>query len=83
MNTPNQDIPDTREELMPNSKESNKEEKQYLQKPSATTTDIPEFGWSNYAERVNGRFAMIGFSAIFIIELLSRETFLKWAGIIN
>ena len=24
--------------------------------PSATTNDIPEFGWSGYAERINGRF---------------------------
>jgi len=32
--------------------------------PSATTNDIPEFGWSGYAERINGRFAMIGFLAI-------------------
>ena len=31
--------------------------------PSATTNDIPEFGWSGYAERINGRFAMIGFIA--------------------
>ena len=28
---------------------------------SATTKDVPAFGWSAYAERINGRFAMIGF----------------------
>ena len=27
---------------------------------SATTSDVPAFGWSGYAERVNGRFAMVG-----------------------
>ena len=27
---------------------------------SATTNDVPAFGWSGYAERVNGRFAMVG-----------------------
>ena len=49
---------------------------------SATTTDIPSFGWSQYAERVNGRFAMIGFTAILIIETLSHSGFLHWAGLI-
>ena len=50
---------------------------------SATTTDIPEFGWSGYAERINGRFAMIGIFAILLIEALSKTSFLEWAGIIN
>ena len=51
--------------------------------PSATTNDIPEFGWSGYAERINGRFAMIGLIAILLIEALSKISFLEWAGIIN
>ncbi|MAV11394.1 MAG: high light inducible protein [Synechococcus sp. MED850] len=50
--------------------------------PSATTTEIPAFGWSAYAERVNGRFAMVGFAAIVLIELLSADTFLHWAGLV-
>ena len=52
------------------------------QMPSATTTDIPSFGWSGYAERVNGRFAMIGFLAILLIEIISHSGFLHWAGFI-
>ena len=51
--------------------------------PSATTNDIPEFGWSGYAERINGRFAMIGLMAVLLIEALSRISFLEWAGIIS
>ena len=51
--------------------------------PSATTTDIPEFGWSSYAERINGRFAMIGLIAILFIEAISKISFLEWAGIIS
>ena len=51
--------------------------------PSATTTDIPEFGWSGYAERINGRFAMIGLMAVLLIEALSKISFLEWAGIIS
>ena len=49
---------------------------------SPTSTDMPSFGWSQYAERVNGRFAMFGFIAILLIELISRSTFLHWAGLI-
>ena len=51
--------------------------------PSATTNDIPEFGWSGYAERINGRFAMIGLISILLIEALSKISFLEWAGIIS
>ena len=51
--------------------------------PSATTNDIPEFGWSGYAERINGRFAMIGLMAVLIVEALSKISFLEWAGIIS
>ena len=49
---------------------------------SATTTDIPAFGWSAYAERVNGRFAMVGFAAVLVIEAISGDTFLHWAGLL-
>ena len=49
---------------------------------SATTQDVPAFGWSGYAERVNGRFAMVGFAAVLLIEALSGDTFLRWAGLV-
>lgn len=49
---------------------------------SATTSDVPAFGWSGYAERVNGRFAMLGFAAVLLIEALSGDTFLHWAGLV-
>ena len=51
--------------------------------PSATTNDIPEFGWSDYAERINGRFAMIGLMAVLLVEALSKNSFLESAGIIS
>jgi len=41
------------------------------------------FGWSQYSEITNGRFAMIGFTAIILIEMISKKSFLDWAGIIN
>lgn len=49
---------------------------------SATTNDAPAFGWSGYAERVNGRFAMVGFAAVLVIEAISGDTFLHWAGLL-
>ena len=49
---------------------------------SATTRDTPAFGWSAYAERVNGRFAMLGFTAVLVMEALSHDTFLHWAGLV-
>lgn len=49
---------------------------------SATTNDVPAFGWSGYAERVNGRFAMVGFAAVLLIEAISSDTFLHWAGLV-
>ena len=48
----------------------NLEEKEYV------------FGWGQYSEITNGRFAMIGFLAIILIEIFSRQSFLKWAGIL-
>jgi len=44
--------------------------------------DEYKFGWSSYSEITNGRFAMIGFLAIILIELFSKQSFLKWAGIL-
>ena len=44
--------------------------------------DEYKFGWSSYSEITNGRFAMIGFLAIVLIELFSKQSFLKWAGIL-
>jgi hypothetical protein len=31
---------------------------------------------------VNGRFAMVGFSAVVLIETLSHDSFLHWAGLV-
>ena len=43
--------------------------------------DKYKFGWSSYSEITNGRFAMLGFLAIILIELFSQKPFLNWAGI--
>jgi len=53
-----------------------------LDEKSIDIEDEYKFGWSNYSEITNGRFAMIGFLAIILIELFSQQSFLKWAGIL-
>ena len=53
-----------------------------LDEKSIEIKDEYKFGWSSYSEKTNGRFAMIGFLAIILIELFSQESFLKWAGIL-
>ena len=45
-------------------------------------TEMYSFGWSSYSETTNGRFAMIWFLAIILIEIFSKQSFLKWAGIL-
>ena len=57
-------------------------EENKLDKKSIEIKDEYKFGWSSYSEITNGRFAMIGFLAIILIELLSKQSFLKWAGIL-
>ena len=53
-----------------------------LDEKSIEIKDENKFGWSSYSEITNGRFAMIGFLAIVLIELFSKQSFLKWAGIL-
>ena len=56
--------------------------KDKLDEESIEIKDEYKFGWSSYSEITNGRFALIGFLAIILIELFSKQSFLKWAGIL-
>ena len=60
----------------------NQKDENYINEKSITIEDEYKFGWSTYSEITNGRFAMIGFLAIILIELFSQQTFLEWAGIL-
>ena len=76
---------------MTSNQEQNNQEAMDLEKTNAEENKIEEqsieiedrykFGWSNYSEITNGRFAMLGFLAIILIELISQKSFLNWAGI--
>ena len=49
--------------------------------PTTTPQSEPAFGWTSYAEIINGRFAMIGFVALLILELFTRQDFFTWLGL--
>jgi hypothetical protein len=40
----------------------------------------PSFGWNLYAEQVNGRFAMVGFVLLLLLELVTGQDLLTWLG---
>jgi Chlorophyll A-B binding protein len=40
------------------------------------------FGFNRFAERFNGRAAMIGFAALLIIEFLTGQNPLAWMGLV-
>ena len=58
-----------------------KSEEIKIDEQSIEIEDKYKFGWSDYSEITNGRFAMIGFLAIILIELISKKSFLNWTGI--
>jgi hypothetical protein len=48
--------------------------------PSLATPE-PLFGWTAYAEQINGRFAMIGLVILLLLEGLTHQDFLTWLGL--
>ncbi|MDX2231825.1 MAG: chlorophyll a/b-binding protein [Leptolyngbyaceae cyanobacterium bins.349] len=40
----------------------------------------PGFGWTAYAEQLNGRFAMIGIVALIVIEIVTNRGLIAWLG---
>ncbi len=56
-------------------------EAQQATEPSNTQLDEPGFGWTRYAEQINGRFAMIGFVALLAMELFTKQDFFTWVGL--
>lgn len=43
--------------------------------------DVPKFGFNDYAERLNGRAAMVGFALTLIIELVTGKGVMAWLGL--
>ncbi|HEY9705267.1 MAG TPA: chlorophyll a/b-binding protein, partial [Allocoleopsis sp.] len=38
-------------------------------------------GWTTYAEQINGRFAMIGFITLLILEFFTKQDLFTWLGL--
>ncbi|NJL77819.1 MAG: hypothetical protein HC836_29930 [Richelia sp. RM2_1_2] len=55
-----------------------------VQQPQPTVTpklEEPKLGFNEYAERLNGRAAMIGFLIMMAIEYLTDQGVLSWLGL--
>jgi hypothetical protein len=42
----------------------------------------PKFGFNDYAEKLNGRAAMLGFVIALVIEYVTGQGLLTWLGLI-
>ncbi len=55
--------------------------------PSASTPDEPNpqpepaMGWTSYAEQINGRFAMLGFVLLILLEFFTHQDVFTWLGL--
>ncbi|MBD2579228.1 chlorophyll A-B-binding protein [Oscillatoria sp. FACHB-1406] len=47
----------------------------------AEPVEQPAFGWTAYAEKINGRFAMTGFILLLLLELWTGQSFWAWLGL--
>jgi hypothetical protein len=47
----------------------------------APNLETPKFGFNDYAERLNGRAAMIGFALTLIVEYVTGQGVLSWLGL--
>jgi len=64
---------------IPNSEETPTSEAKSNQ--ATTPEKEASFGWNAYAERINGRFAMIGFVALLVLEFFNHQDFFTWLGL--
>ena len=56
-----------------------------MSEPSTQPTETPKledpkFGFNDYAERLNGRAAMVGFLLVLAIEYFTGQGLLSWLG---
>lgn len=52
-----------------------------LQPTTTPRLEEPKFGFNEYAERLNGRAAMIGFALTLLIEYVTGQGLLSWLGL--
>lgn len=49
--------------------------------PDLPAEPEPAFGWTEYAERINGRVAMIAFLALLLLEAFTHQDLFTWLGL--
>lgn len=49
--------------------------------PKVYIDSTPRFGFTPYAEKLNGRLAMIGFVALVVVEVLTGKGLLGWLNL--
>jgi hypothetical protein len=49
--------------------------------PKTKAPADPAFGWTSYAEQVNGRFAMVGFILLIALEFFTKQDLFTWLGL--
>lgn len=52
-----------------------------IQPTTTPKLEEPKFGFNEYAERLNGRAAMIGFALALAIEYVTGKGILSWLGL--
>ncbi len=52
-----------------------------LQPSQTPKQQDPKFGFNNYAEKLNGRAAMVGFLLLLVIEYFTGQGVLAWLGL--
>ncbi|MEB3291657.1 MAG: chlorophyll a/b-binding protein [Synechococcales bacterium] len=53
------------------------------QPTSQPQLEDPKFGFNGYAERLNGRAAMLGFVIAIAIEFVTGQGVLTWLGLVS
>lgn len=51
------------------------------QDPNSLNQPEPAFGWTAYAEQLNGRFAMLGFVVLLALEVFTGQDLITWLGL--
>ena len=50
-------------------------------KPAPAPEPEPAFGWNAYAEKINGRLAMVAFVVLLVLEYFTRQDLITWLGL--
>ncbi len=51
------------------------------QTPEMPPEPEPSLGWNRYAEKINGRFAMLGFVILLLLEFFTHQDLFTWLGL--